>query len=162
MGSGVACAAMVVGIIALLVFVVGFGAPYWIWVDTNDLDSHSGLWMDCNSQDGAILCVQTVTEKSTEDWMRGAQGCEVLGFLLGLGGVIMAAIWICKPRTVALMWITFIFFLLAAIFGAIGIGIFAAKVPKSENLHFAFYLTICGCVLYLFTGILAVIGACSE
>lgn len=45
--------------------------------------------------------------------MRGVQGCEVLGFLLGLFGVIIAAIWVCKPDVQALKWITFIFFLIA-------------------------------------------------
>ena len=36
-----------VGVLALIVFLCGFVAPYWTWHTVSGVDTHTGLWQWC-------------------------------------------------------------------------------------------------------------------
>ncbi|ELT93945.1 hypothetical protein CAPTEDRAFT_185242 [Capitella teleta] len=144
MVEGTSCSAVVAATFSVVLFVVGFSTPYWTLAE----EVMTGIFYRCTTLNEGINCEDTLTE-TTPDWMRAVQALQVLALIVGLAGLIVAAIWAY----------VFIRYSVSVLFGSSGCGVFSAN-ETSES--YSLFISCASCLLFLLTAIIAVIGACKA
>lgn len=178
--------AFVVLAVGLIIFLVGFGSPYWYYREIYQSpygrrgmymegEEHMGLWKYCHdfyswarNRQSAKVHVQScgnllgTAETRLNDELRATQFFETAGFLAILPAILLLVLSVfidsCKERRI-LPILSAVFALLSAGCIIIGAIIFGATDLFKDYLSWAFALSIVGGVLFGVSGVLIIIGA---
>lgn len=75
-------AGFVVYLVAMLLFLLGFGGPYWIHYDNYlglGIDSHNGLWQSCTEGD-----CNTIKLSNTPAWFQAVAAMMIIALIAAL------------------------------------------------------------------------------
>ncbi|XP_052091358.1 uncharacterized protein LOC127728150 [Mytilus californianus] len=140
-------------IVAFVVDLIGFAAPYWYYVKISGTSYYGGIWLNCQSSSET----NCNTYVNTETWVEAAQGMEVLGFLCLLAALVtvIVKLFVVKDKPV-LKWVVVGCLVVGAVLILIGVCLFAGKSVDviTENLHFAFAFAIIGAMLSIAAAVL--------
>jgi len=171
-GSWFPKAAVLCILLALLLHLIGMGAPYWARTNPRltQRDEHIGLWRYCSKPFGSSSSVcDDFINIITGDWLKAAQSFSILGLVALLASVALTIVYAFVPDmegeikvlggTIASLGVTVGFLLLS-------IGTFAGRYdeyfikkepltyrPGSADLYWGFGIDAAGtalCILSFF------------
>ncbi|KAK3789686.1 hypothetical protein RRG08_034899 [Elysia crispata] len=175
-------------VIGLIIFVIGFGAPYWIKVDLDVeptlLDRyyyrgnvHSGLWSTCEDYERWASEVRTSRRYRVDecfaflghtdryvmsDELRATQFFETIGLIGLVATIVTLLLGVCVEslKGQRIVAIVAALFCLASA-GSIILGtiIYGSKEVIKDSLSWAFALTVVSGIFFIVIGIIIVVGA---
>ncbi|CAG2216689.1 unnamed protein product [Mytilus edulis] len=136
-------AALVLVILALVLHVIGFSAPYWYFQKFAKTESYSGLWSVCVAISGGST--ECSNGSNLPAWLVGVQAMETLGLVLIVAAlVVLLVTMFCLKTKMFLKYIVIALLISAAVCILIGVIIYGAEAgsPTTDHLHFAFAFVI--------------------
>ncbi|XP_063423217.1 uncharacterized protein LOC134707424 [Mytilus trossulus] len=145
-------------IVALVIDLIGFAAPYWWYVSVGNAKTYAGLWKYCGGYSGASTsCVDYVDLENIESWRKAVQAMETIGFLCLIAAlvVVILKLFVLKDKPI-LKWVAVGCLAAAAAFILIGVCIFGgeASTLETDNLHFAFAFVIIAAIVAIVASIM--------
>ncbi|VDI31990.1 Hypothetical predicted protein [Mytilus galloprovincialis] len=144
-------------IVALVIDLIGFAAPYWWYVSSGNIKSYAGLWKLCGGIGGITSCGDYVDVKNLASWREAVQAMETLGFLCLIAAlvVVILKLFVLKDKPI-LKWVAVGCLAAAAAFILIGVCIFGgeASTLETDNLHFAFAFVIIAAIVAIVASIM--------
>ncbi|CAG2196190.1 unnamed protein product [Mytilus edulis] len=143
-------------IVALVIDLIGFAAPYWWYVKVGNVKYYAGIWKSCVSG-GSTICGDFVDVKNLASWREAVQAMETLGFLCLIAAlvVVILKLFVLKDKPI-LKWVAVGCLAAAAAFILIGVCIYGGEAPTGEtdNLHFAFAFVIIAAIVAIVASIM--------
>lgn len=154
-------------IIAFIVFLVGFGAPYWRTYFTG---GNSGLWQRCGIVLGLDGCSyytdldEVAKDTYLPDWFESTRVFEAIGLVAAIVGLVFLVLYTCVSKTSGNKIVAFLTAILTLGTGGVimlGVIIYGSKVD-TDDLSWAFALATASGCLYVISGILLFVSMCSK
>lgn len=154
-------------IIAFVVFLVGFGAPYW---RKYPLGGHSGLWQSCGLFLGLDGCSyytdldELGKDTYLSDWFESTRVFEAIGLIAAIVGLLFLVLYTCVSKTSGNKIVAFLTATLTLGTGGVimlGVIIYGSKVD-TDYLQWAFALAAASGCLYVISGVLLFVSMCSK
>ncbi|XP_076092582.1 uncharacterized protein LOC143063991 [Mytilus galloprovincialis] len=143
-------------IVALVIDLIGFAAPYWTYREIGNGKVYAGIWKSCVSG-GSTICTDYVDVKNLKSWREAVQAMETLGFLCLIAAlvVVILKLFVLKDKPI-LKWVAVGCLAAAAAFILIGVCIFGgeASTLETDNLHFAFAFVIIAAIVAIVASIM--------
>ncbi|ELU12933.1 hypothetical protein CAPTEDRAFT_223152 [Capitella teleta] len=152
-------AILVSGSISGILFIVGYVAPYWTWVEKQGIDTHTGLWQWCgiSTTDQKEMCGILESTGDWPDWLRASQGVLSASLFFALLSMITTVVWSFRGPSKYTCIICCVFFLISALLSLTGACLYGDK--NRENLSWAFAFPLVAAFLYLLPALLSAIAA---
>ncbi|XP_048728210.1 uncharacterized protein LOC125646103 [Ostrea edulis] len=159
-------ATLLIGV-GFLLFVVGFGAPYW---EKFLFGGHGGLWQRCGIVLGLGECTyytdldQVGKDTYLPDWFESVRVFEAIGLVAALVGLLFLVLYTCVSKTAGNKIVALLTAILTLGTGGVillGVIIFGSN-KDIDFLDWAFALVTVGGCLYVISGILLFVSMCSK
>ncbi|XP_062583352.1 uncharacterized protein LOC134261640 [Saccostrea cucullata] len=153
--------------LGFLLFVVGFGAPYW---EEFILGGHGGLWQRCGAFLGLDGCKYYTdlddVGKDTflPDWFESVRVFEAIGLVAALVGLVFLLLYVCVSKTAGNKIVALLTAIITLGTGGVillGVIIFGSN-KDTDNLDWAFALAAVGGCFYVIAGVLLFVSMCSK
>lgn len=144
-------------IVALVIDLIGFAAPYWWYLEIGNGKLYAGIWKSCGDNGVSTSCTDYVDVKNLDSWREAVQAMETLGFLCLIAAlvVVILKLFVLKDKPI-LKWVAVGCLAAAAAFILIGVCIYGGEAPTGEtdNLHFAFAFVIIAAIVAIVASIM--------
>lgn len=144
-------------IVALVVDLIGFAAPYWWYIETGNTKTYGGIWKLCGDTGVSTSCADYVDIKNLPSWLEAVQAMETIGFLCLIAAlvVVILKLFVLKDKPI-LKWVAVGCLAAAAAFILIGVCIYGGEAQESytDNLHFAFAFVIIAAIIAIIASIM--------
>ncbi|XP_061183274.1 uncharacterized protein LOC133191542 [Saccostrea echinata] len=153
--------------LGFLLFVVGFGAPYW---EKFVLGGNGGLWQRCGAFLGLDGCKYYTdlddVGKDTylPDWFESVRVFEAIGLVAALVGLVFLVLYVCVSKTSGNKIVALLTAIVTLGTGGVillGVIIFGSN-KDTDYLDWAFALAAVGGCFYVIAGVLLFVSMCSK
>ncbi|XP_052091371.1 uncharacterized protein LOC127728161 [Mytilus californianus] len=144
-------------IVALVIDLIGFAAPYWWYIESLNTKRYAGLWKLCFDSGSSTTCGDFVDSDNLQSWFEAVQAMETIGFLCLIAAlvVVILKLFVLKDKPI-LKWVAVGCLAAAAAFILIGVCIYGgeASTLETDNLHFAFAFVIIAAIIAIVASIM--------
>ncbi|XP_062600043.1 uncharacterized protein LOC134261639 [Saccostrea cucullata] len=152
--------------LGFLLFVVGFGVPYW---EKFTFGGYGGLWKICSKVLGIEGCKYYTdlgdVGKNTylPDWFESVRVFESVGLVAAIISLVFLVLYTCISKTAGNKIVALLTAIITLGAGAVillGVIIFGSK-KDMDYLDWAFGLAVVGGCFYVISGVLLFVSMCS-